>query len=306
MQCPLCKGDLATCPPPSSFTLQIDCQDCGKYELTTSARSALNDEVETAFYLGCWVFEQNQNGIFPRIDSGTLTWFRNYPRPDVRKRAEFYLAQAIRLLHGRLTERITTDHPTLRIASWSFHSEDLHALANYLVELGAIWKEANTENYQLVAKSYILHEQWSNTRAATSQVFVAMWFDPQIKDAYDYGFEIAISGAGFRPLRVDRKEHEGKIDDQIIAEIRRSSFVVADFSGHRGGVYYEAGFAHGLGRRVIFTCKQGDIEKLHFDVRQYNTILWTTPNEIVAPLQNRILALFGAGPLKPDAKPLPV
>src|SRR5271165_6192652 len=82
--------------------------------------------------------------------------------------------------------------------------------------------------------------------------------------------------------RIDRKEHDGKIDDQIIAEIRRSAFVVADFSGHRGGVYYEAGFAHGIGRRVIFTCKQAEIDKLHFDIRQYNTILWTTPNEIVA------------------------
>jgi nucleoside 2-deoxyribosyltransferase len=114
----------------------------------------------------------------------------------------------------------------------------------------------------------------------------------------------AIYAAGYEPLRIDRKEHEGKIDDQIIAEIRRSVFVVADFTGHRGGVYYEAGYAHGLGHRVIFTCKKEEIKNLHFDVRQYNAILWTSPEEIVAPLQNRILALFGAGPLKPDARPV--
>src|SRR5271165_407541 len=122
----------------------------------------------------------------------------------------------------------------------------------------------------------------ANTRGLRSQAFVAMWFAPQMMDAYEHGFEIAIGGAGYSALRIDRKEHDGKIDDQIIAEIRRSAFVVADFSGHRGGVYYEAGFAHGLGRRVIFTCKQAEIDKLHFDIRQYNTILWTTPNEIVA------------------------
>jgi hypothetical protein len=61
-----------------------------------------------------------------------------------------------------------------------------------------------------------------------------------------------------------------------------------------------------LADNVIFTCKTDHLSALHFDVRQYNTILWDMPQDIVAPLQNRILALFGAGPLKPDAKPIPV
>ena len=46
----------------------------------------------------------------------------------------------------------------------------------------------------------------------------------------------------------------------------------SDFTGNRGGVYYEAGFAHGLGLPVIFMCRDGD--ELHFDVRQYNCIFW--------------------------------
>ena len=46
-------------------------------------------------------------------------------------------------------------------------------------------------------------------------------------------------------MRIDRHEHVNKIDDEIIAEIRRARFVVADFThgdtGGRGSVYYEAG-----------------------------------------------------------------
>jgi hypothetical protein len=304
MHCPLCREDSANWPKPMSFTLEIDCQNCGKYRIVIQIKNELEKEDETAFYLGSWVYAQNQIGDTPRIDSQVLTSFRTQARPNVQKRAELYLGRAIRLLSGRLTGRVKINDPALRIASWSFHQEDLTALANYLVELGAFWREKGTDNYQLIAKVHVLYEQWANTRGATSQAFVAMWFDPHMKDAYEHGFEIAITGAGYSALRIDRKEHDGKIDDQIIAEIRRSAFVVADFSGHRGGVYYEAGFAHGLGRRVIFTCKRDDIDKLHFDVRQYNTILWSGPGEIVAPLQNRILALFGAGPLKPDAKSL--
>jgi hypothetical protein len=65
-----------------------------------------------------------------------------------------------------------------------------------------------------------------------------------------------------------------KIDDEIIAQIRRSRFIVADFTGHRGGVYYEAGFAQGIGLEVVWTCERKEIKKLHFDVRQYNCLTW--------------------------------
>jgi hypothetical protein len=305
MQCPLCRENSATCPEPMSPTYQVDCENCGKYQLTFPANRELEADDETSFYLGSWVFSQNQIGVLPRIDTAVLTSFRTYARPNVQKRAELYLGQAIRLLGGRLTGRVRIDDPTLRVVSWSFHREDLHALANYLVGLGAIWRQEGTDNYQLVTKAHVLYDQMANTRATSGQAFVAMWFDAKLKEAYDLGFKEAICAAGYDPLRIDRKEHEGKIDDQIIAEIRRSAFLVADFTGHRGGVYYEAGFAHGLGRRVIFACNREDIKNLHFDVRQYNTILWECPADIVMPLQNRILALFGAGPLKPDAKPLP-
>jgi nucleoside 2-deoxyribosyltransferase len=93
-----------------------------------------------------------------------------------------------------------------------------------------------------------------------------------------------------------RKEHADKIDDEIIAEIRRSAFLIADFTGHRGGVYFEAGYAMGCGLPVIWTCQKDDIEKLHFDILQYNCIDWGEPSELRKRLQKRIEALLGRGP----------
>jgi len=92
-------------------------------------------------------------------------------------------------------------------------------------------------------------------------------------------------------MRVDLKEHNEKICDVIVAEIRKSSFLVADFTGDRGGVYFEAGFAKGLGIPVIFSCQKGEWEeKLHFDTRQYNHIIWETPEDLKNKLKNRIMA----------------
>ena len=82
----------------------------------------------------------------------------------------------------------------------------------------------------------------------------------------------------------------------MIAQIRSASFVVADFTGHRGGVYFEAGFALGLDLPVIWTCKKDDMKDLHFDIRQYNTIDWETPEDLARRLQHRIEATVGKGP----------
>lgn len=128
----------------------------------------------------------------------------------------------------------------------------------------------------------------------SKQAFVAMWFDDSLDKAYSEGFEKAIKAAGYEPLRVDLKEHNQKIDDTIVAEIRKSRFMIADFTGHRGGVYYEAGFAKGLGMEVIWTCREDHIDKSHFDTRQYNHIIWKDEKDLCEKLQRRIEATIPA------------
>ena len=58
---------------------------------------------------------------------------------------------------------------------------------------------------------------------------MAMWFDDEMDAAYSNGIEPAIIDAGYRPVRIDRKPDVNKIDDEIIAEIRRSRFLVSGF-----------------------------------------------------------------------------
>ena len=141
-------------------------------------------------------------------------------------------------------------------------------------------------------------EQVANTQSF--RAFVAMWFDPSMNDAFEVGIRPAIEAAGYEPVRIDQKEHINKIDDEIIAEILRSRFLVADFTqgsdGARGGVYYEAGFAHALGIPVIFTCRGTSLKDLHFDTEHYNHIVWTDEDELREKLKNRILAVIGEGP----------
>jgi hypothetical protein len=103
------------------------------------------------------------------------------------------------------------------------------------------------------------------------------------------------------PGGVDQQHHHlNKVDDEIIAEIRRSRFLVADFTCNpgqvRGGVYFEAGFAMGLNVPIIWTCRDTSKKDLHFDTRQYPHIVWKDSTDLYTQLTARIGALLGDGP----------
>ncbi|WP_394653065.1 hypothetical protein [uncultured Sphingomonas sp.] len=140
----------------------------------------------------------------------------------------------------------------------------------------------------------------------TDQVFVAMWFGEEMSMAYEEGIVPGLADAGYRAFRIDQSEHANKIDDEIIAEIRRSRFLVADFTAGsitvendthfipRGGVYYEAGFAQGLGLPVIWTVRSDQINAVHFDTRQFNHIVWNDPEDLRVRLTRRVQAVIGS------------
>ena len=132
--------------------------------------------------------------------------------------------------------------------------------------------------------------------SASAQGFVAMDFAEAMRDAWTNGFDPGIRTAGFQPIRIDAKDYVGGITDEIMSEIRRSRFVVADYTGQRLGVYFEAGFALGLGLTVIPTCRADEIKELHFDVRHLNTLPWNTPRDLADSLAKRIRAVVGGGP----------
>ena len=80
-----------------------------------------------------------------------------------------------------------------------------------------------------------------------------------LRDAWINGFDPGIRAAGFRPLRLDNEDYVGGITDEIMAQIKRSRFVVADYTAQRKSVYFEAGFALGLGLTVIPTCRADEV-----------------------------------------------
>ena len=150
-------------------------------------------------------------------------------------------------------------------------------------------------SYQMKAKGWERLFDLKNKIIDSKQIFVAMDFKDEMKfltGIWKEGFCSALEETNYKPFRVDKKEHNNKIDDEIIAGIKSSICVVADFTYNNAGVYYEAGFAKGLDRIVIWTCQKEffNTKGLHFDTNHYNHILWDNAEDLKNQLINRIRA----------------
>jgi hypothetical protein len=132
--------------------------------------------------------------------------------------------------------------------------------------------------------------------ALLRQVFVAYWFSDEMFRIYDDYIVKAVREAGFDPVdaRVSSDKAERKIDDEIVSFIKGSKFLIADFTNNRGAVYFEAGFAMGMGLPIIWACKDNkdDVDKLCFDTRQYPHIVWKDGPDFYQKLLKRIQARF--------------
>src|SRR5499433_1680290 len=101
-------------------------------------------------------------------------------------------------------------------------------------------------------------------------VFAAMPFAPQYEDVFFIAMRYAAEQIGAVCTRVDRREFQGSVVDEIQRLIRESIAVFVDLSEAKPNVLYETGYAHALKKPCIHICSTS-LEKLPFDVLQWKT-----------------------------------
>lgn len=290
----------------------------GSYEITDSAVPMLAPfNIMMKRSLTDYIVEQNRFGTVPSINSTNLKEIIDRPSPTVharainlirhlRQKSAAELGAPVAFVEPEEDDSAST-HRYLLAHTSSLTTREIVVLASFCADERWISHKAQPLlhggfRHELVLQplGFKYLDDIDGVGLQSDQGFIAMWFDPSMDRIASDGIGAGIEDAGYKAVRIDKKEHADKIDDQIIAEIRRSRFVVADFTSEphkpRGGVYYEAGFARGIGIPVIWTCREDFIAQVHFDTRQFNHILWKTPEELRAKLAVRISAVIGDGP----------
>jgi hypothetical protein len=294
--CPLCDGT----PEYSRYeidhdTFAVECSRCGRFRITDEALIALRPEQKAALSAFC---RRAKNGnSFVTIQSNNIEFLlASLPKYTPPEKLD-NLLQLMADLTPRIGENshfdLDRDYPLLVAEG----RDEINFFTDVLLSRGLL--DGDLGGLHVTMPSWERLEQIRQSGHSSTRCFVAMWFDESMREIYDNAIEPAISDAGYEALRIDRHEHINRIDDEIIGQIKRSRFMVADFTGQRYGVYFEAGLMLGLGRSVIWMCRKEELSAgggLHFDVRQFNFIAYATITEARKRLFDRILAIEGEGP----------
>ncbi len=214
-------------------------------------------------------------------------------RPEI-PRTNLDKVDKLVLYFGRVSETfghsIILDNQRDYTLTYSPNSDEFQNILNYLktqnwLDKRPVNQPGGGNGLALSMEGWKRFYELEKTVVDTKQCFIAMNFKNEFDPAYQKISEAA-EACGFKAYRVKGVQTNDDISDLIISEIKKSRFVIADFSGERPSAYYEAGYAKGLNKEVIWMCKKGD--QLHFDTRQFSHILWENEEDLKKQLIDKI------------------
>ncbi len=298
--CPLCGGPAKYGQPlTTTDTTSYDCVRCHRFRVSDRViKHVLPLKPEYKPLLSAFCRRLPEGTEAPIITTETIEQIiRDVPQYTPPEKLDNLLE-----LMGRMTPALglptkfepKTDYPLLIARD----PAEVHFLLIELDDRKYIFGPRHGPQSGLIVLSHGWErlEEIKRSGRLSNRAFVAMSFDKSLDGLYSEAIEPAIRIAGWDPLRLDRVEFVNRIDDEIIGQIRRSRFMVADFTGQRHGVYFEAGMMIGLGRTVIWMCDKKELGQVHFDVRQFNFIEYESLPAAQDRLYKRILAIEGEGP----------
>lgn len=296
-KCPVClqKKFEAKDSGSGKDTYHVKCAYCGEYEISRTLSILIVNSFEeygSRHLCSSIVRNRTNSGLKTKIHTANIKELQESSfTPENPNESIDHLINII----GRYTKRPGREYRIdLGIDYPLFYASDYNEAKFYFdsaINLGFVEPPRESGGgYHLTLSGWMYFQEIISGSENNNKAFVAMWFDPKTDDAWQNGFLPALQACNYQAIRIDKEEHNEKICDRIVAEIRKCGLLVADFTGHRGGVYFEAGFAMGLGKSVIWTCHEGDMNCLHFDTRQYNHIEWSDHKDLKKKLINRINA----------------
>jgi len=273
------------------------CPACGHFVVSNDAKILLSQSNAEHILrkIRGYVWEKSSPESYATIDSSFVNSLSESPLPTVSERAEILL-KVVYQKTTYLGEKINLNRIEFTGITYSQLDNEVRFLADLLASKGLIEIfKANVDfSVSLTPAGYAFMEDHSKTLVSNGEsAFVAMWFTGEMDIPYKAAIKVAIERCGYSPIRIDEVPHHEKIDDRILRAINECKFLIADLTGHRGGVYFEAGYALALRKPVIWTCRDSDFDERHFDVRQYNCIKWSNESDLLALLEDRLVSLFG-------------
>jgi nucleoside 2-deoxyribosyltransferase len=316
--CPVCKQLVEHFKDIEGFKSEVQCNYCGEFVIEKSLQAILDSNQYNQLRIGSWIREQNSSGITPELNAIDFANLISLKDKKINQKYELLL----KYVYSEKTIQIQLAdlNRLYLVLFWCEDIKEFNMLLSKAVELNHLklkFDGMSVKEYIITydGKEFIENLGLDNN---SNKIFMAFHFTEEMKKEFESTIKRAVidsSEGKLEAVRVSSSatDHDAKIDDELIGMIKSSKAVIADFTGNRTAVYYEAGFAMGLGIPVIWTCKDENIiegeegygkfidkegkerfkkhiDLLSFDTRQYPHILWKNEEDLYKQVVNRLKA----------------
>ncbi len=294
-RCKFCDSKISVAALLSSIGFKkVECPLCGFYHITDSAyTSTLTISPEDKILLSGYIRNNSTKSDPIKISINIFNKIGDLVKPYKNLSIDDRINLIIRFMVKNTVSFGKPVNLQNTFTAFFFKTEnELLNLLEWMEEFTLI--KFHNKPYEVIldVQGWLRYEQTKEINPDTKKVFIAMSLDKDMDDIYFKAIKPACEECNFDPVRLDLAENEEKISGKIIAAIKESRFLIADFTGQKHDVYFEAGFAQGLGLKVILVCKKGEEDKLHFDIKQYNYILWNNYEDLRIQLLGRIKTII--------------
>jgi nucleoside 2-deoxyribosyltransferase len=193
---------------------------------------------------------------------------------------------------GRLIRVNYEDAAPLPATLGVINGGEVRWLVQSLESRGLVRIQQDSPIASLTTQGWQRFEELRRALISSNFAFFARKFDnSELNRVFDDCLYQAVQDTGYELRTVTQRA--GLVDAIIEDEIRRCRFLIADLSDSNAGAYWEAGFAEGLGKPVIYICKTGC--DVHFDTDHRHTVKWDlsdlphTANQLKAVIRNTLL-----------------
>jgi hypothetical protein len=292
--CWICGGEFADPWTRSGDVISVDCTTCGIYAISGSLLASNFPLPDLERYrMSFWCKRRQLEGREPPLlsEHTIAPIVAQLPNPPTHQKPDLLLVS--------LTLRSPVPGQYIKIDEWRERSlacardqGELNFFLGCLLERQYIALcPPGIEGISITGHGWERVAQLADQPETSKTAFVAMKFNDEMLALWPTVFAPAIKRAGFEPRLANDPQHNEQIDARIVAELKQCRFVIADVTFAPTGVYFEAGYALGMGRPVIWTCRSDrKAQDMHFDTRQYNHILWENSADLSEQLYYRIVA----------------
>lgn len=306
-KCPVCDSELAASPESAGRgdATTFHCPQCGTFTLSdtllaTLPRLRTEQSGASAKLSHALRRAQERNGVVA-FSTNTVEAILAHPLPRPSQQADLLVRWLAEHLSGP-GETIWLEPRTHSAIIGASSPKGFALVLDHLFSVGlltgsqsATMGEPGRAHATLTLTGWDYYETLRKGAVVYRKAFMAMKFGAQDLDSMLVKvFKPSVRDTGFELIKLDDVPRAGLIDDRLRVEIQSSDFIIADLSHDNLGAYWEAGYAEGLGKPVIYTCEIGKFEatKTHFDTNHHLTITWdaASPEEAGRKLKATIRA----------------